>query len=264
VVRLVACRGKSRVMVRCGLARCFVAHVRNGDWGVMVDTRLKFFVLGGADVVDAALSKSDGGTKLERGVRELVAAGFSGVEVEVAYEAVSGFAALRRALESGTSRLIDERPEIVLLSVADDVRGFGGSGVTTGEALRDVRADLVAVIGLVKEKVGAHIFVANASTLDPSQEVFNYRDVVEEPMSLRVQRFDLMLVGVSHDEGVSIIDIDRKIAELGGVRGVTAVLDYSEAGCQTVAVEIVRVMEDYGFFDDRALLAQVGARAGTK
>jgi len=230
----------------------------------MANTKLKLFVNGNADIVDAALSKADGGAKLGRGVRELVAAEFPDVEIEVAHEASSGFAALRSALESGTSRLIDEQPQVVLLSVADDIREFGGSGTSTEEAINNIRADLVAVIDLIKEKVGAHILVANASTLDPTQEVFNYSGMDEEPISLRAQRLDLMLVGVSHDEGVSIIDIDRKIAELGGAKGVTAILDYSAAGCQTIAVEIVRVMQDYGFFDDRPLLAQVGARAGTK
>ncbi len=230
----------------------------------MANTKLKLFVVGNADIVDAALSKADGGAKLGRGVRELVASEFPDVEIEAAHEASSGFAALRGELESGTSRLIAEQPQIVLLSVADDIREFGGAGKSTDEAIQDIRADLVAVIDLIKEKVGAHVFVANASTLDPTQEVFNYHGTVDEPISLHAQRLDLMLVGVSHDEGVSIIDVDRKIAELGGAKGVTAMLDYSSLGCQTIATEIVRVMEDYGFFDDRPLLAQVGARAGTK
>jgi hypothetical protein len=230
----------------------------------MADSKLKLFVYGNSDVVDAALSKADGGAKLDRGVRELVASEFPDVEIEAAHEASSGFAALRSELESGASRLIAEQPQIVLLSVADDIREFNGAGKSTEEAIEGIKADLVAAINLIKEKVGAHVFIANASTVDPSQEVFNYHDTVDEPISLRAQRVDLMLVGVSHDEGISIIDIDRKIAELGGVKGVTAMLDYSASGCQTIAAEIVRVMEDYGYFDDRPLLAQVGARAGRK
>lgn len=228
----------------------------------MRDMDLKLFVKGNSDIVDSALSRADGGAKIDGGIKELVGSEFPHVSVQVSHEASSGFAALRSELESGTSRLIYEQPQIVLLSLAHDIRHFGGADVSAEEAVRGIKADLVAVIDLIKEKVGAHVLVANASTLDPTEEVFNYHDTVGEPISLRAQRLDLMLVGVSHDEGVSIIDIDRKIAELGGAKGVTAMLDYSEAGCETIAVEIVRVMDDYGFFDDRPLVPQLGAMAG--
>jgi hypothetical protein len=230
----------------------------------MADTNLKLFVVGGVDVVDVAVSKADGGAKLDMGVRELVASEFPGVVIETLHEGSSGFGELRSALESGDSRLIDEQPKIVLLSIARDVVELGRTraGVGVEDAVRRVESDLVAVVELIKEKVGAHVLVANVSTLDPSQKVYNYHDIDHEPVSLRAHRLDLMLVGVSHDEGISVIDVDRKIAELGGAVGVKAAFDYTTAGCETVAGEIVRVIDDYGFFDDRPLLAQVGARAG--
>ena len=228
----------------------------------MADTNLKLFIVGGADIVDASVSKADGGAKLDLGVREMVASQFPDVVIETLHEGSSGFADLRSALESGVSALIDAQPHIVLLSIADDVIGLGADGINVVEAVGHIEADLVAVIDLIKEKVGAYVLIANVSTLDPSHEVMNYHDVVEEPASLRAHRLDLMLIGVSHNEGISIIDVDRKIAELGGAVGVVAAFDYSEAGCVTIAAEIVRVIEDYGFFDDRPLLAQVGARAG--
>jgi hypothetical protein len=230
----------------------------------MADTNLKLFVVGGVDVVDVAVSKADGGAKLDMGVRELVASEFPGVVIETLHEGSSGFGELRSALESGDSRLIDEQPKIVLLSIARDVVELGRTraGVGVEDAVRRVESDLVAVVELIKEKVGAHVLVANVSTLDPSQKVYNYHDIDHEPVSLCAHRLDLMLVGVSHDEGISVIDVDRKIAELGGAVGVKAAFDYTTAGCETVAGEIVRVIDDYGFFDDRPLLAQVGARAG--
>ena len=235
---------------------------RTGIEGGMDDTKIKSFVVGGADVVNAAVSTADGGAKLDMGVRELVASEFPGVVIETLHERSSGFGELRSALESGDSGLIDEQPQIVLLSIARDVVELGRTGVGVENGVRRVESDLVAVIELIKEKVGAHVLVANVSTLDPSQKVSNYHDIDYEPLSLRAHRLDLMLVGVSHDEGISVIDVDRKIAELGGAVGVNAVFDYTIAGCETVAGEIVRVIDDYGFFDDRPLLAQVGARAG--
>jgi hypothetical protein len=223
---------------------------------------LKLYVLGGADIVDAAVSINDGGGKLKSGVRELVAVAYPDVPFETIHCASEGFAELRALLESGESSLVIEQPQIVLLSVAHDVQELGDDGRSIDEDVHRVESDLVAVVNLIKEKVGATVLVANVSTLDPSQEIFNYHDTDAEPLSLRAQRLDLMLIGVSHDQGISVIDVDRKIAEIGGASGVIAAFDYSEAGCLTVAEEIVRVMDDYGFFDDRPLLAQVGAAGG--
>lgn len=220
---------------------------------------LKLFVKGNADIADAVLSVADGGTKLDRGVRELVGAEYPGVTMSVGVEESSGFAALRSDLETGGSRLVAEKPDIVVLSIGDEVRALPGRAPTVEGAVRAVAADLMSCVQLLKQKVGAHVLVANASTLDPDNEVFSYHGLAEEPLSLRAHRLDLMLVGVSHDEGISIIDIDRKIAELGGERGIVAALDYTPEGCAVIAGEIVRVLADYGFFDDRPLLAQVGA-----
>ncbi len=226
----------------------------------MTTTALKIFVKADPGVADAVASRSDGGSKLAKGVKELVADQYP-VAIDLVYEQSSGFANLRSELEQGTSRLIADAPEVVVLSIADDIRGLNSRGANAEEAVRAVEADLVAVVELIKEKVGAHILVANASTLDPGGEVMNYHGLDEDPVSLRAHRLDHMLVGVSHDEGISIIDVDRKIAELGGHRGVAAALTYTESGCEIIAAEIVRVLEDYGFFDERPLLAQVGAKA---
>ncbi len=221
---------------------------------------LRLFVKADADMIDATLSRSDGGSKLDRGVRELLAAGFPDVDVQVGHEGSSGFAALRSELEAGTSELIEWNPDVVLLSIADDVRNLGNRGANAEEATHRVRDDLEAVIRLLKEKVGAHVLVANASTIDPDDDRFTYSGITEEPVSLRIQRLDLLVVLVSHDLGISVIDIDRLIAELGGADHVESAMSYRPAACATIAGEVVRILEDYGFLDDRPLLAQVGAK----
>lgn len=221
---------------------------------------LRVFVKANADLVDATLSRSDGGTKLDRGVRELIGAGFPDVNVEVAHEGSAGFSALRSDLEAGTSSLIEWQPNVVLLSIADDVRSLGEQGANPEEATRRVREDLEAVVGAIKEKVGAHVLVANASTVDPADGRYTYYEMEEEPPSLKAQRLDLALVLVSHDVGISIIDVDRLVAEIGGGRHVKQAMAYDAEACATIAAEVVRIIEDYGFLDDRPLLAQVGAR----
>lgn len=221
---------------------------------------LDVFVKAGADVRDAVLSQSDGGAKLDRGLRERLSDAYPEVEVRVTVEPGAGFAALRAELEDGSSALLAAAPNIVVLSIADDVASLPHRGLSAEEAVQAVRADLVAIVDIIKHRIGAHLLVAAASTVDPADETFNYQGLAEEPMSLRAHRLDLMLVGVSHDEGISIIDVDRLVAEIGAATAVTGAMEYSARGCEAIAAEIVRILEDYGFFDDRPLLAQVGAK----
>jgi len=224
---------------------------------------VKLFVKGNPAIADCVLAVADGGRRLDQGVAGRVARAFPATTIEVTAEPSRGFHALRLDLESRTSTLIESRPDVVLLSIADDVATLAGLATVNEEAVARVRADLVAVVDLIKAEVGAHVLVANVSTFDPDDVTSNYHGLSEEPFSLRAHRLDLMLVGVSHETGISIIDVDRCIAELGASGNVAGPADYAPPGCAAVADEIVRVLEDYGFFDERSLVAQVGARTGS-
>jgi hypothetical protein len=226
--------------------------------------RLALFIKGNGDIADATLSRSDSGGKLDEGVRELVANEFPGYEIAVTAESSSGFTALRRELEDGTATMLTAAPDIVLLSIADDVRTLGSHGTNAETAVQNIRTDLVAIVDIIKDKLGAHVLVANASTIDPSDATYNYFGLTEEPLPLRVHRLAHMLIGVSHEEGVSIIDVDRLIAEMGAADNVEAAFSYSPKACAAIAAEVVRVLEDYGFFDERTLVAQVGAKGRSK
>ena len=137
-------------------------------------------------------------------------------------------------------------------------------GLSVEQSLRDVTDDLVACIGLIKARVGAHVFVANLSTLDPSNSTFNYHGLDKEPFSLQAHRLNRALVSVSREEGISIIDVDRKIAERGGEDTVVGPARYNEEGLKVIAGEIFRVIEDYGFLDERPILEQIGAGSSGK
>ncbi|HSF87484.1 MAG TPA: hypothetical protein VLG28_17735 [Acidimicrobiia bacterium] len=231
----------------------------------MTETRhLRLFVKGNADIADAALSSADGGAKLDRGVSEMAAASHPGYTISTTVETSAGFAALRQELEDGTSALLVDPPDILVLSVADDVRSLAMRAANPEEAVQAVRADLVAIVDMVKASVGAHILVANASTVDPDDATHNYHGISPDPLPLQAHRLAHMLVKVSHEEGISIIDVDRLIAEIGADGNVQAAMSYSPRACGVIAGEIVRVLEDYGFFDERMLVAQVGAKGGSR
>lgn len=227
----------------------------------MTETRqLKLYVKGNADIVDAIASRRDGGGKLDRGVSELVSERFPGYEITTTVEPSGGFAALREELESGSATMLDAEPDIVVLSIADDVRVLASRGANSEEAVQNVKADLVSIVDLIKQKLGAHVLVANASTIDPDDATHNYHGLEADPLPLQVHRLAHMLVGVSHEEGISIVDVDRLIAEMGAVDNVESAISYGPAACAVIAGEVVRILEDYGFFDERTLVAQVGAK----
>ena len=97
---------------------------------------LEIVVKAGADVRDAVLSRRDGGAKLDRGLRERVAESFPDVDIRVTVEPSTGFAALRAELEDGSSSLLDASPDIVVLSIADDVAALPHRGGVAGEGIR--------------------------------------------------------------------------------------------------------------------------------
>lgn len=220
-------------------------------------TQLRVFVKGNRDLMDVVLSRADGGTKLDSGVAERVANRHPDVALTIGRGPSGGFGALRAELEGESSALLEFAPDVVLLSVADDVERIQASA--TEDPFRQIRDDLVAAIDLIKQKTGAHILIANVSTFVPGVAVHDYSKADGEPFPLAAHRMAYMLVRVSHEEGISIVDADTLLAGLGGASHVEAPMAYSAQASGVVADEVVRILEDYGFFDERSLVAQVGA-----
>ena len=222
---------------------------------------IKFVVKDAERLADVVLSKADGGAHLEKGLKERLSGLAEAIDFTVNVEEYSGLGSLLDDLAADNPALAGSAPDVVILSLAAEMDRLKEVGKSE-TALAAVRADLVAAIRQIKEKVGAHILIANVSTLDPANPAFTYHGVTEEPWNLRGHRLNLMLIEVSHDEGISIIDVDRKIAEVGGDAAVTAAARYSRSGCEGIVEEIVRIVQDYGFLDERPLMEQVGAAAG--
>jgi hypothetical protein len=222
---------------------------------------IKFVVKDAERLADVVLSKADGGNHLDKGLKERLSGMAEGTNFEVKVEEYSGLGSLLEDLAGDSPALAASAPDVVILSLAAEMDRLKEVGAAAS-SLAALRADLVSVIRQIKEKVGAHILVTNVSTLDPADPVFTYHGVTEEPWTLRGHRLNLMLTDVSHDEGISIIDVDRKIAEVGGDIAVAGAARYSGPGCEGIVEEIVRIVEDYGFLDDRPLMEQVGAAAG--
>jgi hypothetical protein len=144
--------------------------------------------------------------------------------------------------------------DVLVLSVASEV---GASGTATEVAHR-YEGVMEKLIGVAKEH-GVHVVVFNGSSFDPNDTTSWYAGVADTP-ALFVQRLNRSLIQLSILDGISIVDADRIIAEVGGRSDVERLLAYSPQVSDLLCQELVRVLEDYGFFENRPLLTQVGRR----
>lgn len=221
------------------------------------DDSVKILLSGSSRLREIMYSDSDGGSD-PRGLRELVNERFGEVvAVELDFEASGGASELREALSVGRSKIVEASPDLLVLSVDVDL----DRPASEGEAERYYE-DTLHVIRSIKEDPGSHIVVLNASTIDPGQLVSNYQRVTEEPGSLRAHKYDLAVVRLSFEEGISIVDVDRILAERGAAGHVLEFQGYSSIARDAIRAELVRIMEDYGFFDERPLLPQIGRETG--
>jgi hypothetical protein len=114
------------------------------------------------------------------------------------------------------------------------------------------------LVQIVKGRLDAHVLVFNCSSLDPDDHTHNYHGLAEDPVAVRVHRLNLALMELSRLEGISIIDVERLVAEMGGQRHVSAGFSYSEEAYEGICAELLRVLEDIGFFEKRPLVMQLG------
>lgn len=113
------------------------------------------------------------------------------------------------------------------------------------------------IVKAIKSRSDAHVAVFNASSLDPNEQLLNYARG-EITSVERIRRLNLELLRASMDFGVSIVDVDRVLAEIGAREHVRGALQYSDDALEIIGAELIRVTEDIGFYEKRPLLAQVG------
>ncbi|HLF04737.1 MAG TPA: hypothetical protein VI855_05920, partial [Dehalococcoidia bacterium] len=118
--------------------------------------------------------------------------------------------------------------------------------------------NLQRLIQEIKHRLGAHVIIYNCSSVDPEDTMSNYHGIKADPVALRIHKLNLALMQLSIREGISIIDVDRLIAELGGEQHVIKAMTYSNTALEAMGKEFLRVVEDIGFFEKRPLVMQAG------
>ncbi len=106
----------------------------------------------------------------------------------------------------------------------------------------EYEANLLALVEEIKANIGTAILILNGSTIDPNDSTFNYNNQ-KDTLPVRINRFNLALLRVSMQAGISIIDVDRLAAESGDPH-VLSPLRYSDTLNNIIQQEVVRIIND--------------------
>lgn len=107
--------------------------------------------------------------------------------------------------------------------------------------------NLEAIISRLRAISHAPILIYNASSVVPGENIHCHVGM-EDILSTRIRTFNLALVSLSQRTGVTIIDVDRLVAQHGADRLKFNTTHFTALGCEIVAREVLRTLEDHGLF----------------
>jgi hypothetical protein len=211
---------------------------------------IRILVRVGHDVAPAFVSLADA-----------VAAHTNGaIEAIVTVQPSAPARAFLAELTAGAGLQADVAPDVLILSLADDIDVWAASPEPSGAPAAAEWREVMRAICEYHKSAGVRVLVCNASTVVPDDHLSSYH-AVPEPPSVFANRLDSALIELSVDHGISIIDVDGIVGELGAEVHVADRLTYSVSALDAIRADLVRVLDDYGFFHPRPLLPQRGRRA---
>lgn len=230
------------------------------------------FLKGNEDLADSLLAIGEGGNKIAKGLRQRVSEAYEGqFEIEIFQEA-AGPSGLLLAPSSPdrcsptepegnhspmgpapSTALFQRTPDVVVLSLEPAITQPPWIPV------EEFRREFARLVAEIKGRLAAHVIVFNCFAFDPDDRTRNYCGVPDTP-ALRALRFNIALIDISTEAGISIVDVDRILTEAGGASHVTKAFRYSPQVCELIRDEFFRVLQDIGFFERRPLIMQLGRR----
>lgn len=106
-------------------------------------------------------------------------------------------------------------------------------------------ANLRQIIDRIQTRSAAPILIYNVSGVVPGEHV-HIHSGMEDLLSTRTRRFNLALIELSQETGVSIIDVDTILARKGCARLTYDTVHLNADGCRAVAEEVVHVLDELG------------------
>lgn len=112
--------------------------------------------------------------------------------------------------------------------------------------------NLAAVVERIQAERDIPVLVYNMSPIIPGDMVHCHLGL-EDIYSTRVKRFNLALIELSQEIGISIVDIDAVVARGGADRMKVDAMHLTPEGYEAAAYEVVRILSDLGTLDGEAL-----------
>ncbi len=107
------------------------------------------------------------------------------------------------------------------------------------------KANFVAIIEKIRAHADIPILIFNLSPVVPGETIHCYQGL-DETFATRVRRFNLGLIELSGEFGVSIIDVESIVARAGADQHKLDALHLSAHAYALIADEVVRVLDDLG------------------
>lgn len=214
--------------------------------------QLKVLLKGAADVRRALLDPDDP-SRPSAAIRAAVGEKSGGeTELVLLAEETGPIASVLSELRdagTGVPLLVEWRPDVLVLSLVADA-------LDSGEPKKFL-ADALELVKLIKERVGCHVLLFNCSSIQLSGLTSNYFRG-EPDMTLRIHHLNRAAIELSTREGISIVDVDYLAAQNGADGNVEDGFHYSDELEATIGDEVVAILADYGFFEKRPLVSQIG------
>lgn len=106
-------------------------------------------------------------------------------------------------------------------------------------------ANLRAIITEIRRDRPTPILIYNMSSIIPGETV-HCLEGLEETLSERIKRFNLGLIDLSRETGISIVDVDRVLAESGALTLKRDTIHLTAQGYRLIAFEVSRILNDLG------------------
>ena len=107
--------------------------------------------------------------------------------------------------------------------------------------------NLAAIVERLRSGSDAPILIYNMSAVVPGESIRCYADF-PEVVSTRIRRFNLGLIELSRQTGITIVDVDRIVAQKGADHLKFDALHMTVDGCRAVAEEVVEALDELSHF----------------
>jgi hypothetical protein len=105
--------------------------------------------------------------------------------------------------------------------------------------------NLSAIVDAIRAHRDVPVLIYNLSAITPGETLHCYQGL-EGTLSSRIKEFNVGLIRLSEETGISIVDVDSLVARNGGEALKVDTTHLTPLGYQIVAKEVIRILDDLG------------------